>query len=206
MGATMKIFRNERVSFDSQQKGFSLVEVMIAIAVMSVGLLAVVGSIATAIANTQAAQEDLVARHKALEALESIYTARNSQQVAFTAINNTGNGGIFLAGSQPLKCAGPDGLVGTTDDVNCTTSGGATCPNSGVECWVLPGPDGILGNGDDVTYSLANFTRTITISQTLLSSGTVNDNMMAVSVSVTYTKDGLPARTYTVNGLISRYN
>ncbi len=206
MGATMKTIRNQRVSSQGQQGGFTLVEVMIAIAVMSVGLLAVVGSIATAIANTQAAQEDLVARHKALEALESIYTARNSQQVAFTAINNTGNGGIFLAGAQPLKCAGPDGLVGTTDDVNCTTSGGSTCPNSGVECWVLPGPDGILGNGDDVTYSLANFTRTIAISQTLLSSGTVNDNMMAVSVSVTYTKDGLPARTYTVNGLISRYN
>ena len=75
-----------------------------------------------------------------------------------------------------------------------------------MECWVLPGPDGVLGTGDDLTYSLANFTRTITISQTLLTSGTVNDNMMAVSVSVTYTKDGLPARTYTVNGLISRYN
>ncbi len=189
-----------------KQTGFSLVEVMIAIVVMSVGLLAVVGSIATALANTQSAQEDLVARHKALEALESIYTARNSQQVAFTAINNTGSGGIFLSGAQPLLCAGPDGLVGTTDDVACTTSGGVTCPNGGVECWVLPGPDGVLGNADDITYSLANFTRTITISQTLLNTGTVNDNMMAVSVSVSYTKDGLPARTYTVNGLISRYN
>ena len=206
LGATMNFNPKIKTPHTGNDGGFSLVEVMIAIVVMSVGLLAVVGSIATALANTQAAQEDLVARHKALEALESIYTARNSQQVAFTAINNTGNGGIFLAGAQPLNCAGPDGLVGTTDDVACTTSGGATCPNSGAECWVLPGPDGVLGTGDDVTYSLANFTRTITISQTLLSSGTVNDNMMAVSVSVSYTKDGLPARTYTVNGLISRYN
>lgn len=206
VGATMKLKPRTKTPQTAKNSGFSLVEVMIAIAVMSVGLLAVVGSIATALANTQAAQEDLVARHKALEALESIYTARNSQQVAFTAINNTGNSGIFLSGPQPLRCAGPDGLVGTTDDVACTTSGGVTCPNGGVECWVLPGRDGVLGNGDDVTYSLANFTRTITISQTLLSSGTVNDNMMAVSVSVSYTKDGLPARTYTVNGLISRYN
>ncbi len=199
-------FKTTTKSPTRKQTGFSLVEVMIAIVVMSVGLLAVVGSIATALANTQSAQEDLVARHKALEALESIYTARNSQQVAFTAINNTGSGGIFLSGAQPLLCAGPDGLVGTTDDVACTTSGGVTCPNGGVECWVLPGPDGVLGNADDITYSLANFTRTITISQTLLNTGTVNDNMMAVSVSVSYTKDGLPARTYTVNGLISRYN
>ena len=183
-----------------------MIEVMIAIVVMSVGMLAVVASIATAVAATQSAQEDLVARHKALEALESIYTARNSQQVAFTAINNTGNGGIFLSGAQPLLCAGPDGLVGTTDDVPCTTSGGVACPNGGAECWVLPGPDGVLGTADDTTMSLANFTRTITISQVLLSSGAVNDNMMAVSVAVSYTKDGLPARTYTVNGLISRYN
>lgn len=190
----------------AKQAGFSLVEVMIAIAVMSIGLLAVVGAIATAVASTQSAQEDLIARHKALEALESIYTARNSQQIPFTSINNTGSGGIFKSGTQPLTCAGPDGLVGTTDDVSCTTFGGATCPNGGVECWVLPGPDGVLGTSDDQTMSLANFQRTITISQVLLSNGTVNDNMIAVSVAVTYTKDNLPARTYTVNGLISRYN
>ncbi|HKF02488.1 MAG TPA: prepilin-type N-terminal cleavage/methylation domain-containing protein [Candidatus Sulfotelmatobacter sp.] len=198
------MIRNQRIK--ATQEGFTLIEVLIAIAVMSIGLLAVVASIATAIATTQSAQEDLVARHKALEALESIYTARNSQQVAFSAINNTASGGIFLSGAQPLLCAGPDGLVGTADDVPCTTSGGVTCPNGGVECWVLPGPDAVLGTSDDITMSLANFTRTITITQVLLSTGIVNDNMMAVSVSVTYTKAGLPKRTYTVNGLISRYN
>lgn len=202
MGATM--IRNQRIK--ATQEGFTLIEVLIAIAVMSIGLLAVVASIATAIATTQSAQEDLVARHKALEALESIYTARNSQQVAFSAINNTASGGIFLSGAQPLLCAGPDGLVGTADDVPCTTSGGVTCPNGGVECWVLPGPDAVLGTSDDITMSLANFTRTITITQVLLSTGLVNDNMMAVSVSISYTKAGLPKRTYTVNGLISRYN
>jgi len=187
-------------------QGFTLVEVMISIAVMGIGMLAVVASIATAVAATQSAQEDLVARHKALEALESIYTARNSQQVAFTAINNIANGGIFQGGAQPLLCAGPDGLVGTKDDVACTTSGGVACPNGGVECWILPGPDGVLGTADDVTMSLSNFTRTITISQVKLQTGAINDNMMAVSVAVSYTKDGIPKRTYTVNGLISRYN
>jgi prepilin-type N-terminal cleavage/methylation domain-containing protein len=202
MGAKMMLNRNTKTT----QEGFTLIEVLIAIAVMSIGLLAVVASIATAIATTQSAQEDLVARHKALEALESIYTARNSQQVAFSAINNTASGGIFLSGAQPLLCAGPDGLVGTADDVPCATSGGVTCPNGGVECWVLPGPDAVLGTSDDITMSLANFTRTIAITQVLLSTGIVNDNMMAVSVSVSYTKAGLPKRTYTVNGLISRYN
>lgn len=189
-----------------RQAGFTLVEVMIAIVVMTIGLLAVVASIATALATTQSAQEDLIARQKAREALESIYTARNSQQLPFASINNTSSGGIFQSGPQSLQCAGPDGLVGTTDDVPCTTAAGVTCPNSGVECMVLPGPDGVLGTADDQTMSLANFTRTITISQVLLANGTVNEAMMAVSVSVSYTKDGLPKRTYTVNGLISQFH
>jgi len=190
----------------AKQAGFSLIEVMIAIAVMSIGLLAVVGSIAAAVATTQSAQEDLIARQKALEALESIYTARNSQQIAFASLNNTASGGIFVGGAQPLLCAGPDGLVGTTDDVACITSGGTTCPNGGVECWVLPGPDGVLGTGDDITMSLANFTRTVAFGQVLLANGNPNDNMIAVTVTVSYTKDGLPPRSYSVNGLISRYN
>lgn len=189
-----------------KQSGFSLIEVMIAIAVMSVGLLSVVASIGAALSATQSAQEDLIARQKALEALESIYTARNSQQVAFSAINNVGSGGIFLSGAQSLLCAGPDGLVGTTDDVACVTSGGAKCPNGGVECWVLPGPDGVLGTSDDLTMSLANFRRTITFNKVFLATGQPNDNMIAITVSVSYTKDGQPARTYTVNGLISSYN
>jgi hypothetical protein len=71
---------------------------------------------------------------------------------------------------------------------------------------VLPGPDGVLGTADDQTMTLANFSRTITISQVLLANGSVNEAMMAVSVSVSYTKGGLPKRTYTVNGLISQFH
>lgn len=197
---------NPDIKARQAQEGFTLVEVMIAIVVMTIGVFAVILSITTALAHTQSAQEDLVARHKALEALESIYTARNSQQIPFASINNTGSGGIFVAGAQPLLCAGPDGLVGTADDTACTTMGGVTCPNGGAECWVLPGPDGILGNSDDVTYSLSNFTRTIAITPVLLSTGIVNSNMRAVTVTITYTKDGLPTRSYSVNGLISSYN
>ena len=189
-----------------RQRGFSLVEVMIAIVVMTIGLLAVVASIATALSSTQSAQEDLIARQKAREALESIYTARNSQQIPFASINNTSSGGIFWTGARPLLCAGPDGLVGTTDDVACTTTAGAPCPNSGVECMVLPGPDGILGTPDDLTMSLSNFSRTITLGQVLLPDGSVNQALIAVTVSVSYTKDGLPPRTYTVNGLISQFH
>jgi prepilin-type N-terminal cleavage/methylation domain-containing protein len=186
--------------------GFTLIEVMIAIVVMSVGLLAVIASFATAISATQSAEEDLIARQKVLEAMESIYTARNAQQIPFAAVANVSAGGIFLDGPQPLKCAGPDGLVGTGDDVTCTTQAGANCPDGGAECMVLPGPDGTLGTGDDVTMSLGNFTRTITVSPVLLANGNVNTNMMAISITVSYTKAGIPARSFTANGLISSYH
>jgi hypothetical protein len=138
--------------------------------------------------------------------MESIYTARNSQQIPFASINNVANGGIFLSGSQPLLCAGVDGLLGTQDDVPCTTAAGAVCPNGGVECMVLPGPDGVLGTADDTIMSLSNFTRTITINQVLLPNGAVNTNMMAITIAVTYTKGAMPPRTFTANGLISSFH
>lgn len=187
-------------------EGFTLIEVMIAIVVMAVGLLAVIASFATAISATQSAEEDLIARQKVLEAMESIYTARNSQQIPFASVANVSNGGIFLDGAQPLMCAGPDGLVNTQDDVNCTTQAGAVCPDNGAECMVLPGPDGTLGTSDDVTMSLGNFTRTVAITPVFLANGTQNNDMMAISITVSYTKAGLPARSFTANGLISRYH
>jgi len=190
------------------QGGFTLIEVMIAIVVLTVGLLALAATFGMAIAATESAQEDLIARHKALDALESIYTARNSQQVPFASLQNQSQGGIFKDGAQPLTCAGNDGLVGTADDVNCTTQpngGGAVCPN-GVECLILPGADGVLGTADDITQSLGNFTRTIAFNQVNLPSGAVNTNLIAVTITLAYTKPGWPARTYTVNGLISSYH
>jgi hypothetical protein len=75
-----------------------------------------------------------------------------------------------------------------------------------VECLVLPGADGVLGTADDVTQSLSNFNRTITFNQVLLPSGAVDANLIAVTVSLSYTKPGWPARTYSVNGLISSYH
>ena len=59
---------------------------------------------------------------------------------------------------------------------------------------------------DDVTYSLSNFTRSITFNQVFLPSGSVNTNLIAVKITVAYVKPGWPARSYTVNGLISSYH
>jgi prepilin-type N-terminal cleavage/methylation domain-containing protein len=202
---------NKQIGKHRTQRGFALIEVLIAMVILSVGMCAVLASFGLAITATESAQEDLIARQKALDALESIYTARNSQQIPFAAIQNVGAGGIFLAGPQPLLCAGPTyGIVGVSGDTTpCKTASGAACPNGGVECMVLPGPDGVLGSGTDQTLSLSNFTRTIAFNVVDLPAaqgGGPNTNLIGVTVTVTYTKPNWPARSYVVSGLISNYH
>jgi hypothetical protein len=72
---------------------------------------------------------------------------------------------------------------------------------------MLPGRDGVLGTADDQIMSLSNFTRTITINPVLLASGSTNANMMGITITVSYTKDGwTKPRQFAANGLISSYH
>lgn len=177
---------------------------MIAIVVLMIGVLTIVAVFATAIASTQNAQENLIARQKAEETLESIFTARNTQQITFAQIANVSNGGIFVDGATQLLAAGNDGLVNTLDDVPFPARG--FCP-AGPECIPLPGPDGILGTADDVPMSLAYFTRQIQINPVMEADGvTVNPNLKQITVTVSYTTGGSPVpRSYSVNALISAF-
>lgn len=187
-----------------RQDGFTLVETLIAIVVTSIGIIGLLAVFATAVATTQNAQENLIARQKALETMESIYTARNTQQINFSQIANISSGGIFTDGPVALLSAGPDGLVNTADDVDFPASG--SCP-AGPECITLPGPDGILGTADDTAMSLANFTRQITIATVLGSDGvTIDPNLKQITVTVSYSTGGSTVpRSYTVNALISAF-
>src|SRR5579863_9240726 len=185
------------------QEGFTLVEVMIAIVVLMIGILTVVAAFATAVGANQNAQENLIARQKALEAMESIFTARNTQQINFAQIANIPDGGIFTSGSTALWDAGNDGLVNTADDIPFPAQG--VCP-AGPECITLPGPDGILGTPDDVPMSLANFTRQIQINSILEADGvTVNPNLKQIVVTVNYTSMSAVPHSYSVNALISSF-
>jgi prepilin-type N-terminal cleavage/methylation domain-containing protein len=186
------------------QDGFTLIETMIAIAIMSIGIVTLLAAFGTAVATTQNAQANLIARQKALQAMESIYTARNTQQISFSQIGNIASGGIFTNGATPLLAAGPDGLVNTADDLTFPATG--PCP-AGPECLVMPGPDGILGTADDTAMSLANFKRQIAINSVLEADGvTIDPNLKQIVVTVTYTTgtSSVP-HTYTIDALISAY-
>jgi prepilin-type N-terminal cleavage/methylation domain-containing protein len=192
----------QRRSLASAQHGFTLIETMIAIAIMGIAIVTLLAAFGTAIAATQNAQENLIARQKALEAMESIYTARNTQQITFAQIANISNGGVFTDGPVQLLSAGPDGLVNTADDANFAATG--VCA-AGPECITLPGPDGILGTADDTELSLANFQRQIQIGNALQSDGTINPNLKQVTVTVSYISGSTVPHSYTVNALISSF-
>jgi prepilin-type N-terminal cleavage/methylation domain-containing protein len=187
----------------SSQSGFTIIETMIAIVVMGIGIMTLLAAFGAAVGATQNAQENLIAREKALQAMESIYTARNTEQVTFSQLANVAGGGIFANNATQLLCAGPDGLVNTTDDVNCPASGPCA---AGPECVVLPGPDGILGTADDVGMSLSNFTRQIAITNVLNADGTTDNTLKQIVVTITYKTGGSTVpHTYVVDGLISAY-
>ncbi len=177
---------------NSRQAGFSLAEVMTAMFILSIGLVGMLALFGTAIDNMQGSQEDMIAKQKARETMESIFTARESTQINFSNINNTStSGGVFVTGFQSLGLPGSDGLLGTADD-------GPT------ETMVMPGPDGELGTADDQIIVLSNYQRQISITP-LMSGSVANPDVRQLTVTVQYTNARGRVRTYTINTLISRY-
>jgi type II secretory pathway pseudopilin PulG len=143
----------------NRQAGFTLLEAMIAIVVLSFGILALAVVYAQGIQTASMTQLDYIAEKQAEQAVETIFAARDSKLLAWPNIRNiTGTGdpddGVFLSGPQPLLASGADGLYGTADD------------DLGHPTVVIldPGPDKTLGTADDVVMPLTNMTRTLVIS------------------------------------------
>jgi len=173
----------------SKQKGFTLLETMIAMAILSFGVLSLASFYTQGLKNSNQVQMQYIANQKAQQALESIFTSRDTQLLSFTQINNVSKGGVFLDGAQPLLAAGPDGLVGTPDDDTKTPDVIITGP----------GKDGILGTSDD-TYIPLNpwMTRTIAIAP-------VNSysNMVQITITVNYNYEGQVGQVQIVSYLSS---
>ncbi|HTR67930.1 MAG TPA: prepilin-type N-terminal cleavage/methylation domain-containing protein [Terriglobales bacterium] len=186
----------------SRQLGFTLMEVMVAIVVLGVGLVTMLAMFSMAVAATASTQEDLIAKQAAAEALESIYTARNSSQLSWDGLQNAANGGIFSDGPQFLLDAGTDGLEGTADDQNADPK----CPGP-ARCLKLPGKDGVLGTSDDVWLPLNNFTRQIQIASVTNPDGSLNTSLRQITVTITYTSPQfrLVQKKYSVGGYISQF-
>jgi type II secretory pathway pseudopilin PulG len=119
----------------SFQSGFSYVDMMIAVTIMLVGILAMLSAITSGSAMTATDQQQLIAKQYAQSTVEAIFSARDKNALGFSSIGNVDDltipGGIFLSGQQQFyPTAGPDGIIGTADD--------------------RAGRDGIIGTSDDV--------------------------------------------------------
>jgi prepilin-type N-terminal cleavage/methylation domain-containing protein len=179
----------------TQQTGFTLLEAMIAIVILSFGILSLASVYAQGIQVASMTQFDYIAEKKAEEAVETIFAARDSDLLAWTNIRNvTGlggaNDGVFLVGPQPLLAAGVDGLYGTIDD----DTANPTVVITG------PGPDKILGTSDDIVMSLTNMKRTIAITDVTGSSG-----LRMITITMTYTV-GAMRRQYVLVSYIAQFS
>jgi Tfp pilus assembly protein PilV len=115
------------------QAGFSYVDILIAITIMLVGVLALAGAIAGSVMRSRQQQQQLLAKQYATSTLESVISARdlNSFSLGWDSIGNVGsnivNGvprGVFQSGIQTIKPdPGPDQVVGTADDSGTAIAG-----------------------------------------------------------------------------------
>jgi hypothetical protein len=175
-------------------------EVVIATTVLSVGLLGAAAVLATGMQRIGTSPNDVTATQKAAEAIESVYSARDSHKLTWAQIQNVvganSDGGVFLDGPQAIKLAGADGLVNTADD-------------GAIETMTLPGLDQRVGTSDDRVVSLENYRREIRIRDIPnepTGCGTSIKPCMLRSVTVTVTyPDGNATRTYTVVAYVSSY-
>lgn len=184
------------------ESGFSLIEVMVSMVVLTVGMVSLLGVFGLAMASTQTSQQDMIAKQLANEALESIVTARNTSQISWNAIQNvTGSCPVaagdpmFLNGPQPIYYAGLDGIYGTCDDAA-----------AGVQTLEIPGPDGVYGDPDDVKIPLSGYQRTILISPVVDSNGNVVSSVRGINITMQYStsQTRLP-KTYVLSTFISQY-
>lgn len=182
----MKKMRNLK-----RHKGFTLLETMIAMAVLSFGILSLVAVFTQGLRASSSNQIQFIAQQKAQGAMETIFTARDTHLLSWAQINNTSVGGVFLDGPQPMLAPGPDGLYGTADD-------DASHPDTIIVG--PPGNDDLLTTSGDVTINLnPMMTRTIAFTPV---NGTPNLNQ--VTITINYNVQG-QAGSFQLISYISNY-
>lgn len=167
-----RVTRPRRAGSD---EGFSLVEALTALMLLSVGLLSMAAVFTKSVQRMSDLTWDIIAKEKASEAIENILAARDEGRLKWEQINNTGaEQGVFVKGPQPLLAPGTDRLINTVDD-------NANTPLK----LRRPGRDGQLLTADDEIVDLGLFKREIVISP-VDGGGTLRE----VRVIVTHTAGG----------------
>lgn len=110
------------------ERGFSYIDVLIAMAILLVGIMALTSALTLAVVRARDGEQQLRAKQVGVSTLESIFSARDVAAANFgwNSIGNKGStsvpAGIFSTGfRQVTELAGADGIAGTTDDAEATS-------------------------------------------------------------------------------------
>ncbi len=194
--------------YASSQRGFTLAETMISLAVLLIGVLGLAAVLADGMAYMNMSQYDYIAQQKAAEAVESIFTARDIGQATWSTICNAGTtlctGGIFVTGAVPLCGPGADGILGTADDFTGGSCAGP--PLAAPDGLILPNGTGVVNSTSGNLVPLSNFNRTIAITPVLDKSGSPIANLRQIQVTVTYVSGRFASRAYTLTAYISNFS
>ncbi len=142
----------------NQEQGFSLMEVIIAIFIVTISLLGTAAAITNALQYAALSRSVSTSKNLVVTTLENIESLRNSRRLKFKQIANVADvdnndvdrtfsgfpPGFIDISTQP----GPDGVVGTADDL------------------ISPGPDNVYGTADDFSnpaLAVGGFSRQILI-------------------------------------------
>lgn len=165
------------------ESGVTILEMVVAMLVLTVGLLGLAASIGYAVTVSNKGRNVTNTKLMVVSMLEQMETIRNTQsgdlsELTFGQIANTGSvndtGATrtfpgFPTTFQPVSSnPGPDGLFGTTDDL------------------VSAGPDNVYGTADDVvdnSLKVGQYTRQILITN-------LNPNLKRVQVTLRYPDAG----------------
>lgn len=116
------------------ESGFSYIDVMVAMVILLVGILGYLSAMAAGVMLSRGQQQQLAARHISATAIESIMSAKETDEarLGWDAIGNVGSNldendnpqGVFTSGFvQVVANAGSDEVVGTADDSGAALSG-----------------------------------------------------------------------------------
>ncbi|MGI9036505.1 MAG: type IV pilus modification PilV family protein [Pyrinomonadaceae bacterium] len=125
---------------NKREQGFSYIDVMIALVIMMVGILAMTGAVMANLVRSYDTDKQAIAKQLALSTIETVFSAKEIKKddnsglnvTPWDSIGNVGNNpvggvpqGIFLNGFCPIREEeGADGIFGTADDA---CAAGAPC-------------------------------------------------------------------------------
>lgn len=205
-----------------KQKGFSLIEVLIAIVIITIGLVALSGGLVVGVTLPQRSKQQTIAKQYANSIMETIITAKESARPGFTSFTDF-NSTVSPPGPPSINrfngvvsaalTAGPDGVYGTCDDGRTGTFDPmAACPGLGTELVmfdITPGLDGMFSPpppptptptmSDNKKSSLLSFTRRVIITD-------VGPATKQIDVTVSYPNATGGRESLTLSAQIANFN